>query len=67
VRDLDQGSPILGSCGFSRRNHGGPQQCERGLGLEAENNCVRGAEFPWIGRLLSKVHPKLLQDREVSY
>jgi hypothetical protein len=28
---------ILGSCGFTQRNHGGPQQGERGLGMEAAN------------------------------
>jgi hypothetical protein len=43
------------------------QQGERGLGLEAANDCVRGAVFPWVGRLLSKVHSKLLQDRKASY
>jgi hypothetical protein len=37
---LDRGRTILGSCGFTRKNHGGPQQGERGLGMEATNNGV---------------------------
>jgi hypothetical protein len=30
-------------------NHGGPRQGERGLGMEAANDSVRGMKFPWIG------------------
>jgi hypothetical protein len=67
MRVLDQGSPILGSCGFTCRNHGGPQLSERGLGLEAANDGVQGAEFSWVGWLLLKVHSELLQHRETSY
>jgi hypothetical protein len=29
--------------------------------LEAANVCVLGAKFPWVCRLLSKVHPKLFK------
>jgi hypothetical protein len=35
--------------------------------LEATNDGVQGAEFPWVGQLLSKVHSKLLQDYKASY
>jgi hypothetical protein len=61
VQVLDQGSTILASHGFTWRNHDGPQQGERGIGLEATNVCVWGMKFPWVSGLLSKVHPKLLQ------
>jgi hypothetical protein len=60
ARVLDQGSPILGSRGFTRRNRGGPQHGESGLGLEATDICVQGTKFAWVGGLLLKVHPKLL-------
>jgi hypothetical protein len=40
VRVLNQGSLILGSHGFTERNRGGPQQSEKGLGLEVANDCV---------------------------
>jgi hypothetical protein len=59
VQILDQGSTIPGSCGFTRRNHDGPQEGERGIGLKTANICVRGTKFPWVGGLLLKVHPKL--------
>jgi hypothetical protein len=45
-------STIPKSRGFTRRNHGGPQQGERGLGMEATNDSVRRMKFPWVGWLL---------------
>jgi hypothetical protein len=52
VRVLDQGSTIPGSFGFTWRNRGGPRQGEGGLGMEADNDSIRGMKFSGIGWLL---------------
>jgi hypothetical protein len=64
---LDQGSTIPESRDFTWRNHSGPQQGERGLGLETTNVYVRGTKFPWVGGLLSKVHPEHFQDCKTDH
>jgi hypothetical protein len=35
--------------------------------LEATNICNSSTQFPWVGWLLSMVHPELLQDFDADH
>jgi hypothetical protein len=52
---------------INRRNHGGPQQGKRCVGLEATHVRNSSTKFPWVGWLLSKVQFEVLQDCEADH